>query len=197
MRHSMLFLIVSGMLIATSAAADWTLDPARSHLNFVSIKANEVAEVNTFDEIWGGVDDAGQAAITIKLDTVKTLIPIRDERMRQFLFETTNYSEAALTTRIDPKLIADLGVGEIAHIDAEANLSLHGQMQPMTLSMLVARLDAKTLMVVSSKPLIVDATKFGLSDGIEKLRDLAGLSSISRSVPVDFAITLIEAPMRE
>jgi hypothetical protein len=46
-------------------------------------------------------------------------------------------------------------------------------------------------MVAATKPLIVDATKFGLSDGIEKLREIAGLSSISHAVPVTFVMTFV------
>lgn len=194
MRNSMLTLILSGILTATPALADWTLDPARSHLAFVSIKANDVAEVNTFGKIAGSLDADGQATVTLLLDSVETLIPIRDERMREFLFETTNYREAVLTARIDPKLIADMAVGDIAQINAEGSLSLHGQVQPMTLLMQAAKLDASTVMVASIKPSIVDAAKFGMSDGVEKLREIAGLASISKAVPVNFVITFVDAP---
>ena len=194
MRNLMLTLILSGILAASPALADWSLDPTRSHLTFVSIKANDVAEVNTFGKIQGTIDGDGQAVVTLMLDSVETLIPIRDERMRQFLFETTNYREAVLKARVDPKLIAEMAVGDIAPINAEGSLSLHGQVQPMTLSMQAAKVDAKTVMVASIKPLIVDAAKFGMSDGVEKLREIAGLASISKAVPVNFVITFIEVP---
>lgn len=194
MRNSMLALILSGILTATPALAGWTLDPARSHLAFVSIKANDVAEVNTFGKIQGTIDGDGQAVVTLMLDTVDTLIPIRNERMREFLFETTNYREAVLNAKIDPKIITDMAVGDIAQINAEGSLSLHGQEQPMTLAMQAAKVDAKTVMVASIKPLIVDAAKFGMSDGVEKLREIAGLASISKAVPVNFVITFVEVP---
>lgn len=194
MRNSMLTLILSGILVATPALADWGLDPTRSHLAFVSIKANDVAEVNTFGKIQGTLDADGQATVTLMLDSVDTLIPIRNERMREFLFETTNYQKAVLNAKIDPKLIADMAVGGIAQINAEGSLSLHGQVQPMTLSIQAAKVDAKTVMVASIKPLIVDAAKFGMSDGVEKLREIAGLESISKAVPVNFVITFVEVP---
>ncbi|MBK5962590.1 polyisoprenoid-binding protein [Thiocystis minor] len=194
MRNSMLTLILSGILTATPALADWTLDPARSHLTFVSIKANDVAEVNTFGKMAGTLDAEGQATVTLLLDSVETLIPIRDERMREFLFETTNYREAVLTARIDPKLIAEMAVGDITQINAEGSLSLHGQVQPMTLLMQAAKLNASTVMVASIKPPIIDAAKFGMSDGVEKLREIAGLASISKAVPVTFVITFVDTP---
>jgi hypothetical protein len=39
----------------------------------------------------------------------------------------------------------------------------------------------------------VDAAKFGLSDGVEKLREIAGLDSISHAVPVSFVMTFVPA----
>ena len=194
MRKSILPLILSGMLVATPALADWSLDPARSHLAFVSIKANDVAEINTFGDIQGTIDGEGQVKIALMLDSVETLIPIRNERMREILFETTNYKEAVLTAKVDPAVIAKLAVGDIAQINAEGTLSLHGQTQPMTLSLQAARVAAGTVMVASIKPLIVDAAKFGLTEGVEKLREIAGLASISKAVPVNFVITFVESP---
>ncbi|TCT23722.1 YceI family protein [Thiobaca trueperi] len=194
MRKLILPLILSGMLAATPALADWSLDPARSHLAFVSIKANDVAEINTFGDIQGVMDDEGQVKIALMLDSVETLIPIRNERMREMLFETTNYKEAVLTAKVDPAVIAKLAVGDIAQINAEGTLSLHGQTQPMTLSLQAARVAAGTVMVASIKPLIVDAAKFGLTEGVEKLREIAGLASISKAVPVNFVITFVETP---
>lgn len=194
MRKSILPLILSGMLVATPALADWSLDPARSHLAFVSIKANDIAEINTFGDIQGAIDGEGQVKIALMLDSVETLIPIRNERMREILFETTNYKEAVLTAKIDPAVIARLAVGDIAQISAEGMLSLHGQTQPMTLSLQAARVAAGTVMVASIKPLIVDAAKFGLTEGVEKLREIAGLASISKAVPVNFVITFVESP---
>lgn len=195
MRHSILTLALSGMLISTAALADWSLDPARSHLSFVSIKANNVAEINSFQDIQGTIDSSGQVTVALMLDSVETLIPIRNERMRQALFETTNYKEATLKAKIDPKAIAELAVGTITHINAEGSLSLHGQSQPMTLSLQVAHVAPGTLMAATAKPLIVDAAKFGLSEGVEKLRDVVGLASISQAVPVSFVVTFVETPV--
>jgi polyisoprenoid-binding protein YceI len=194
MRYLLSTCLLSGCLAATSALADWTLDPAQSHLNFVSIKANNVAEINTFATLTGRVSASGQALIRLPLDSVETLIPIRNERMRQFLFETTNYQEAVLRAQFDPQVIADLAIGASAQISAESSLLLHGQAQPLTLLLQVAKLNADTLLVASITPVIVDATKFGMTDGVEKLRELAGLSAISTAVPVNFVITLVAAP---
>jgi polyisoprenoid-binding protein YceI len=179
--------------VAMPAAAGWIMDPARSHLTFVSIKAKDVGEVNTFKEVTGSIGDDGAVTVSMYLDSVDTLIPIRDERMREFLFETTNYKDATLTAKVDPAVVAAMQPGEIREIVAEGNLTLHGATQPMILSMQAAKLDAATVMVASTKPIIVDASKFGLSDGVEKLREIAGLDSISHAVPVTFVMTFVDA----
>jgi len=47
--------------------------------------------------------------------------------------------------------------------------------------------------VVSSlAPVIVQANEFGLVAGVEKLKELAGLPSISLAVPVSFVLTLAQ-----
>ncbi len=197
MRHLFSVCLLSACCTASSAFADWTLDPARSHLTFISIKANNVAELNTFGTMTGSVNANGQALIRLPLDSVETLIPIRNERMRQFLFDTTNYQEAVLRAQFDPQVIDRLQVGEIAQVNAESSLLLHGLAQPLTLTLQVAKLTAETLLVASVKPVVVDAAKFGMSEGVEKLRELAGLSAISTAVPVTFVVTLVAAPAAE
>ncbi|MBK1709683.1 YceI family protein [Marichromatium gracile] len=194
MRHSILALGCSALLAATPVLADWTLDPERSHLAFVSIKSGDVAEINTFEEVHGVVGEQGDVTVTLMLDSVETLIPIRNERMREMLFETADYREALLEAKVDPEQLAALEVGSMMPLIAEGRLSLHGETQPMTISMQVARLDETTLMVASTKPLIVDAEKFGLSDGVEQLREIAGLERIARAVPVTFVVTFVAQP---
>jgi polyisoprenoid-binding protein YceI len=186
------FALIAYAVSAAPAWADWNLDPARSHLAFISIKAKDVAEIHTFKEMAGTIAPDGQAKIVLMLDSVETLIPIRDERMREFLFDTADYKEAVLTAKIDPERIKSMAVGEIAEITAEGTLALHGQTQPMVLVVQAAKVSANTVMVASVKPLVIDAAKFGMSDGVEKLRELAGLAAISNAVPVNFVLTFVD-----
>ena len=179
-------------LFAGSALAGWSMDPERSHLAFMSIKAKDVAEVHSFTEMAGTIADDGQVSVSMMLDSVETLIPIRNERMREFLFDTTDYKDATLTAKVDPALIADMKPGDIAEITAEGTLSMHGATQPMVLNMQAAKIADGTVMVASTKPLVIDAAKFGMSDGVEKLREIAGLDSISNAVPVTFVMTFVQ-----
>lgn len=195
MRNSLqLTLALAASLTAVPTLADWSLDPSRSAVTYVTIKAKDVAENNSFTEMQGAIDASGQVEVVLMLDSVETLVPIRNERMREILFDTADYNEARLTAKVDPKAIDDLPAGEIARIAAEGNLTLHGKTQPMTLSIQVAKLADGTVMAVTTKPVLVDAAKFGLSEGVEKLREIAGLESISQAVPVTFVGTFVRAP---
>lgn len=197
MRNSILSIALTGafVLSASPVLAGWTLDPERSAVTYVSIKSKDIPENNSFREMRGQIDDEGQAVVTLMLDSVETLIPIRNERMREMLFDTANYKEAELKARIDPKTLESLVVGQVQRIAAEGHLSLHGQTQTLTLSMMVGRLDADTLMVATAEPLLVEASKFGLSAGVEKLREIAGLPGISGAVPVVFVGTFTQTPV--
>jgi len=81
MRNPLILLL----FVALPAYADWTLDNASSQLSFVTVKAQDVAEVHTFSELSGTVWKDGIASVTVQLASVDTLIPIRDERMREVL----------------------------------------------------------------------------------------------------------------
>ena len=150
------FAALLAVALATPAAADWTLDPARSHLSFISIKAKDVAEIHTFNEISGSIDGDGNVKLSLMLDSVETLIPIRNERMREFLFDTANYKEAVLTGRVDPEVVASMQVGEVKTLNAEGNLALHGANQPMTMVFQVAKLSNDTVMAASAMPARTD-----------------------------------------
>jgi len=196
MRNSILSMALTGVLVlgAAPALADWTLDPERSAVTYVTIKSKDIPENNHFKEMHGRIDGEGRAVVTLMLDSVETLVPIRNERMRQILFETTNYKEAELRAQIDPKALESLPVGQIQRLAAECQLSLHGQTQTLTLSLMVGRLAADTLMVATTEPLLIEASKFGLSDKVEKLREIAGLKGISEAVPVVFVGTFVQTP---
>ena len=109
--------------------------------------------------------------------------------MREILFKTAQYSDATLNAKIDPAAIEALQPGELVDMVAESTLNLHGETQSLVLKMKATKLDADTIMVVSLEPVVIDAAQFGLDEGVEKLREIAGLKSISNAVPFTFVMT--------
>jgi len=177
------------LLSAAAAHADWTLDNDASNLNFMSIKASDIAEVHTFDQLQGTVESDGSATVIVQLASVDTLIPVRDERMREMLFEVDAFPVATITTKIDPETVTGLAPGEFIVVTSEVLVELHGEAAPLIMDLRITRLTDTRVVVASVKPVVVNAGMFNLVDGVEALREVAGLPNISKAVPVTFYLT--------
>ncbi len=174
----------------TPLSGDWVVNSDGSHVSFVSIKSGDIAEAHTFGEIDGTVLADGSATIEIPLETVQTNIDLRDERMRDFLFETDTYPTANVTAKLDPAVFSGLGIGDSTVIPVTAQLDLHGQTNEIDTNLQVTRIAADKVLVTTVTPIFIDTADFALSDGVEKLRELANLPAITPVVPVDFSILL-------
>lgn len=183
-----LFAALSVLFFTLPAHAEWTLDNEASRLTFVSTKAGSAAEVHTFGALEGDVDANGNATIAIDLKTVDTAIEIRDERMRDMLFETSTYPTATLAAVVDLDAVDGIPVGATEAMTVEGQLGLHGTSVSLTIDMTVARLNENRVLAISRNPLVVNASQVGLLAGVEKLREVAGLPSISPAVPVNFVL---------
>ena len=168
---------------------DWTLDGNASSIAFVSVKASDIGEAHGFKIINGSVLPQGEAKLTIDLASVDTGIEIRDERMREFLFETGAFPQATVTAQIDPASFADMAVGESKALPLVATLDLRGATTQVETEAEVLRAGPDTVIVSNPRPIILDAGALGLTDGLAKLQELAGLPSISAAVPVTFSLT--------
>ncbi len=190
MPTSLLRLIACSVLLpaAFSAQAQWQLDNDASTLSFVTIKADHVGEVHTFDLLTGVIDDEGNAEITIELISINTLIPIRDERMQNLLFETSLFPEANLTAQLDIGQFAELEIGRSATATISFDLSMRDQSNRYQAEVKVTRLADNGIQATTLKPVIVVANSFDLVSGVEALREVAGLPSISNAVPVNFTV---------
>jgi len=175
-------------LFSAPAQAEWTLNGEQSTLSFVSTKAINVAEAHKFAELSGGVDASGQVSIAINLASVDTSIELRDERMREMLFETEQFGSATIGAKVDAAALAGLAAGQSLDVTVEGVLTLHGETRPLMMEIVVARSGDAQLLVMSRKPVIVNAPEFKLGEGVEALREIAGLPSISLAVPVSFVL---------
>lgn len=183
------WIVAAALLVCCSANADWTLNNGQSRISFISVKKGDVAEIHYFRELEGGVDSIGVVTLTIALASVDTAIEIRDERIRELLFETDVFPTATLTTRVDVARLNALEPGATALESIKGTFELHGQKQELDTDLLFARLDEKRILVTSYKPIVIDAGKYALVEGVNKLREIAGLPSISNAVPVSLVLT--------
>jgi len=177
-------------LMSASAFADWTLDNEQSTVSFVSVKKGTVMEAHHFNTISGNLSEAGKFSLNIELSSVNTAIAIRDQRMSEHLFETSQFSHATINALIPAALLSSLKANKTIKTTLSSELSLHGQTLPISVIVSITKLTDGSLLVASVKPAIIKAADFELVKGIEKLRQLAGLPSISTTVPVSFVLRL-------
>ena len=182
-----IFCFVTVFFLASSASAHLELDNNSSTLSFVTVKADHVGEVHTFDQLSGDINDDGSVQITIELASVNTLIDIRNERMQNMLFETNLFPQATISGEIDLDAVAEMDAGVSQAISVDFDLAIHGESSSYTADVLVTRTESGVL-ASTVKPIIVVADTHGLVSGVEALREVAGLPSISRAVPVSFNV---------
>lgn len=190
MMKKWLSVLALGLLSNVTMASDWKVNNDQSTISFISVKKADIAEVHRFNNIDGKLTDAGKFSLIIDLSSVNSGIEIRDERMQSLLFEVAQFPKLSLQASVNPKLLESLVVGEMLTTQVDGEIELHGQKVIKTFDVVVAKLSTNKMLVSSLKPVIVQAGEFGLVAGVEKLRDIAGLSSISLAVPVSFVVTL-------
>lgn len=179
--------LAAPMTFAAAHADAWRLDEAASRLGFVSIKAGDVGEAHSFGELSGRVEEDGTARVEIALASVETGIDIRNERMREILFETGEHPIATVTLNVDLDAYDHLDRGESLTREVEADLTIKGVTNTLYTDLVVTRVGRRRVLVEPAKPVIIDAGAFGLDAGINELRELAGLDSISLAVPATFS----------
>jgi polyisoprenoid-binding protein YceI len=176
-----------------AALADWELDNTKSAVNFVSIKNDSVGEVHTFTSLAGFIGAAGNVQMTINLDSVETQIAIRNERMRELLFETVKFPSAQLSATVEPAVLAEASKGGVITAEVPVTLSLHGKDKTLTVSVVVVGGADGSMRVFTPRPVLVNAADFGLERGVTALQQVAGLKAISLAVPVTLQLLFVKA----
>ena len=179
--------LLAAILFTGVAQAHWSLDNDASSLSFVTVKAEHIAEAHTFDSLSGTIGDDGGVEISIELASVNTMIPIRNERMQEMLFETNLFPDATISGSINLDALTGMDAGTSVARQIDFELSLHGQNVALAADVQITR-TGEGVIVSTLKPIVVMADSFSLAAGVEKLREVAGLPGISRAVPVSFTV---------
>ncbi|MBL4673173.1 MAG: YceI family protein [Arenicella sp.] len=169
----------------------WILDSANSRVNFTSIKKGNIGESHAFTDL-SGIIAGSQVSIIIKPDSVESRVPIRNERMRELLFETGLYPTIEVSANVAAQL-ADLKSGGSLLATVPSSVSMHGVSNKLDLELRISKLSNKILIVSSTQPVIVRATDYNMVDGIGKLSALVNNLAIAESVPVSFSLQFILA----
>ena len=174
------------LLISSPAWSSWEVANG-SIIQFISIKNNAVGELSQFESVVGSVTDEGQVDIRVALNAVETNVGIRNERMKQLLFEVGLFPEAIITAQLAPSAVS---ATQSHIIETTLAIDLHGQVVNRTATLQVAP-NEQGLSVVSVEPILLTASEFGLESGVAALQSIAGLAAISRVIPVTVRLQLV------
>jgi polyisoprenoid-binding protein YceI len=176
-------------LVATgSAQAGWDVT-ASSRVGFVSIKNNSIGENNVFEQVTGSISEAGHVALSIDLTSVETGVGIRNERLQSMLFEVGKFPTALVQATLSASQLDALKAGDNVSETVKVTVSLHG-MSVDKLAPLSVGVSEDGIRVTSTQPIVVTAKDFGLESGVAALQAIAGLNSISRSIPITVDLSL-------
>ncbi|NQY98580.1 MAG: YceI family protein [Henriciella sp.] len=166
----------------------WSLDSSASRIAFASIKSGELIETHFFPGLTGEVAETGETVITVPLDQVETKIEQRNERMQTLFFQTETYPTAEIRATVEKDAYAALPVGGRLETELEGTLSLHGIDAAVYANVFVTRIAPTRMEVATSEPVVVYVADHNLEAGLEALRDVANLPSITPAVPVTFTL---------
>ena len=188
------FWILSILLLGNASyAAEWVLLPERSAISYLSTKlpvqgASLIFESNLFRDFSGTIDDS-DFKLMIDLKSLDTRIPIRDERIAEHVFLTSQYPEAVVTASLE-----DLDQLELLLAKrVSAQLAMRGKTNSVTAELILNRGDKDTLIIQTSTPVLVDARAYGMLEGFGELEKLAGLSYIPTTIPVSLYLVFMKS----
>jgi len=191
MKNRLAWLALTALMSTAPAWADWQIAEG-SRIQFVSIKQNKIGEISHFERITGAVSAQGQVDIRISLDSLETMIGIRNQRMKDLLFEVGIYPEAVITSQLSADALALVAAEQGGEVTADIAIDLHGDTVTKPVKLLVTPL-SDGLAVSTTEPILINASEFGLEPGVAALQEVAGLLAISRVVPVTVSLRLAES----
>lgn len=174
--------------ISPTVLAHWHVNNDQSNVYFISTKKEHISELHHFTQLSGELNKKGKFSLTIRLASVETGIDIRNKRMNEHLFKVDTFPTANLTAQL-PNKIMQLTNGQSSQFSLPAKLTLANHIQTVEVSVQVTKTN-EGYIATSIKPILLSASEFGLTQGITKLQELAGLPSIGLTVPVSFNLHL-------
>ncbi|SUO96429.1 YceI family protein [Suttonella ornithocola] len=172
------------------ASANWQSDNAQ--VNFLTTKVtadkNVIIEPNHFAPSKLTLSDDGKLSGTLDLNTIQSGIDIRNERLRDWVFKTAN-GQLSISGQVDIEPLSKLEIGESRSIKQALTLTFGDKEATITLPLLVFKTNDARLQITSLSPALLDLSAFKVENEVNKLREVAGLLSISLQLPVTISAT--------
>ena len=124
--------------------------------------------------------------MSIDLASVKTNIDLRDERLRDWVFEVAKFPKAEISGKIDMNAIGSLKTGDSLQLKQPLTLDIHGNKLDIDAQLTLKRSADNSISVETAEPVMLDVKKMGMSEGVAKLVEVMALASINEQIPVTF-----------
>jgi len=181
--------VPASMASSSDTTGDWGVDTATSAVHYVSIKKDHVAERHFIGDVSGSLSENGKIVVTLGMASVSSGVDVRDKRLREILFDVSDHPMATFTGEIDMSEFEDLTVGETIESYVEGEIELVGVETFLDFDVNVTRVAENKVIVTTLGPILLDAAELELDSGIEQLREIAKLPSISLAVPVFLTVS--------
>ena len=173
---------------AMQSTGNWV--SANNQVHFTSNKTNKqnktITEESSFATSSAQLSADGAFAMSIDLASVKTNIELRDERLRDWVFEVAKFPKAEISGKIDMNAIGSLKTGDSLQLKQPLTLDIHGNKLDIDAQLTLKRSADNSISVETTEPVILDAKKMGMSEGVAKLVEVMALASINEQIPVTF-----------
>lgn len=179
-------LCAATVLCCTSfAQAQWaTLDEENSIVSYATSKLKDITEAHWFDTVTGSISDSGQVSVQIDTASINSALELRDDRIREFLYQVTDYPQITVAAQVD---VGSLTNGR-SRMQFPATVGIMGMELNVNIDAFVSVSDSRVT-VSSATPVVVFAAQVGLTEGLMKLSELAGGIAIGAAVPVSFSLS--------
>ncbi len=172
----------------------WLLVPAESSLWFVGIKNNSVAVPGSFSGMEGGFDTAkGEGWVEVRVGTVSTGDPARDENIRAHFFDSLNFPAARFAMTGIPSTAQLPSVGASLEAKLAGRLMIKGKEYPLEVPVRVTRSAVDRVRVRNTRPVVLSAKDLGLEQSLAVLKAVCGHEALSGAVPIE--IDVVFAPI--
>lgn len=183
-------------IAALPVQAAWQVDGKKSQVSFITEKVypNDQAakETSLITGVSGRVSNQKQAEIKIDLDTINTSISIRDERIKKWLIDLTQYRYATVKADLPALDEQKINIGKSVKMTAKGSLAIRDKTLPITLFINVKKDSSTQYTVTSYAPTLINTHDFDSKGGLKKLTEVMGLNSINSKIPVHWKLVLFK-----
>lgn len=167
----------------------WLLVPAESSIWFVGIKNNAVGVPGSFSGLDGGFDVAkGEGWVEVRVASLATGDPGRDENLRVHFFDAVNFPAARFAVTGLPGAAELPAVGASLSTTLSGKLMLHGAEHPLAVPVRVTREAAGRIRVRNTKPVVLSMKDLGMEQALAVLKAVCGHEALSGAVPIEIDV---------